>query len=270
MILEHVVRRSALAVAVSDMATGEPLSDGIVLTAWRTSRPDMVVRAAQLTHLGIGGFTALPGLVSYEDGSTSRDDWFTVPPAFPLVSFVVRVDDISGTYLPAMVTVGAPQAAPVPVTLPPSPGKPVRGGWLGIVATVVDETGLPASWAVLQLDVGGYATGGVCDADGLVVVAAPRAAAPSGLGTPATGPVWTATVTVRFRPADQVTVAGSVAGDPPSLTSILGQRSASVRDGTVAFATSLQRDLSGPAAVVASVDPPHPGIPSVLVVRPVP
>ena len=268
-VLEHVVRRCGLAIAVTDMTTGEPLHDGIVATAWRADRPDVVLRAGGLTGRGVGGFTALPGLTRYEDGSTARRSWFTVPPAFPHVSYVVRVEDIVSGHLPALLEVPVPQAMPVPVALPPSPQRPVPGGWLGVVATVVDTAGGPASWAVVQLDVGGFATGGVCAADGLVVVAVPRAAQPSAVGTPNGGPVWTATVTVRFRPGDQLPVAGAAAADPPSLASILGQRSAAVRDGA-AFGPALQRDLLGATTVIASVAPPQPEVPSVLVVRPVP
>jgi hypothetical protein len=140
---------------------------------------------------------------------------------------------------------------------------------MALVATLEDPAGGPAAWAVVELDVAGYATGGVTNADGLVVVGVPRATAPSSTGTPASGPQWTVGVTVRFRPADHVTLPGALPGDPPSLDSIHGQQAAAVQDNG-AFVASLVRTVGSAGAVLASTDPPQPPAAAVLIVRPNP
>ncbi|MCU1501009.1 MAG: hypothetical protein JWM12_363 [Ilumatobacteraceae bacterium] len=266
-VLEHVVRRAALAVRVHDLATGAAISDGISVTTWAHGRPDVRWRTRSLTADGVGGFTRLSGLAAYEDGSTPRDEWFVVPVQHPSLLFVVRVDDATGDHLPVLETVSVPVASPVELGLPRRPTAALPAGSLAVIATVVTEDHRPAAWAVVEVSVGGYSTGGVADARGVVVVPLARAVAATSVGTDASGPIWQVTVRARFRAADQVVVPGAAPEDPPSLRSLFDQRAALVDDGGN-FVASLQRDLTtGGPLVVASLAAPSP---SVLVVRPAP
>jgi hypothetical protein len=268
--LEHVVRRAGLALRLTDLATGAPVHEGVVATAWPAGRPELAVPAATITPVGVAGFPRLPGLRSYEDGSTDRDDWFVSPVVHPPLPFVVRVDDGRGDHLRVVREVLVPVAAPVDVALPRSAGAPVPSGSLAVVASLETEAGDPAAWAVVELAVDGFVTGGVADARGVVVVPVPRAAPPSDPGTPTGGPVWAVTVTVRYRPADQVAAPGAdPATDPPTLPSLLSQQPALVVDDGQ-LVGSLSRDLtSGGPLVVASEPGPAPSS-SALVVRPTP
>jgi hypothetical protein len=270
--LEHVVRRAGLALRLTDLATGSPVHDGVVVTAWPADRPDgpdLAVRAAPVTPAGVAGFPHLPGLRSYEDGSTDRAGWFASPPGHPPLPFVVRVDDTRGDHLRVVREVVVPVAAPVGVALPRSPAASVPSGSLAVAATVETEAGGPAAWAVVELAVDGFLTGGVADARGVVVVPVPRAAAPSGPGTPQGGPVWEGTVTVRYRPADHTAAPGARPDDPPTLPSLLGQQPALVVDDGQ-LVSSLTRDLTGGGPVVVASRPGPAPDSSALVVRPAP
>lgn len=266
-VVEHVVRRSGLAVRLSDLATGEPVTDGISATAWPEAQPELASRVTAVTAAGVAGFPRLPGLASFEDGSTLRSDWFASPVLFPPLPFVVRIVDATDDHLRVLRSVLVPSAVPIDFALPRSPSAPVPAGNLTVVVGIVDEATRPAAWAVVELSVGGFSTGGVADARGIVVVPLPRAVPPTQLGTAATGPVWRITLTVRYRPADQVAALGAAVDDPPTLGSLLSQSPALVHDGG-ALTGSLQRDLTtGGPLVVASLAPPSP---SVLIVRPAP
>jgi hypothetical protein len=266
-VLEQVVRRAGLAVRLLDLATGQPIREGIEVTAWPEARPELRVATTAVTGAGVAGFTRLPGLGSYEDGSTSRDDWFVSPVQHGPLPFIVRVDDTTGDHLRVVRPVLVPVAAPVDVVLPRSPAAPVPAANLTVVASVATEAALPAPWAVVELSVGGFTTGGIADARGTVVVPLPRAVPPTMPGSAASGPVWRVTVRVRWRLADQLTMPGAAADDPPTFPSLLSQQPALVVDGG-ALAGSLDRDLTtGGPLVVASLAPPSP---SVLVIRPAP
>lgn len=267
--LEHVVRRAGLALQLTDLATGAPVHEGVAVTAWPVDRPDLAVPASTITPKGVAGFPQLPGLRSYEDGSTPREDWFGSPPTNPPLPFVVRVDDTRGDHLRVVRQVLAPVAVPVAVALPRSPSAPIPSGSLAVTASLESETGDPAAWAVVELAIDGFVTGGVADSRGVVVVPVPRAAPPSDPGTPDGGPVWEVTVTVRYRPADQEAAPGARPDDPPTMPSLLTQQPALVFDDGSPVG-SLTRDLtSGGPLVVASQPGPAPESSS-LVVRPTP
>src|SRR5262245_12954088 len=202
--LEHVVRRAGLALQLTDLATGAPVHEGVVATAWPVDLPEGAVTASTVTPRGVASFPRLPGLRSYEDGSTPREDWFDSPIVNPPLPFVVRVADTRGEHLRVVREVLAPVAAPVAVALPRSPGAASPSGSLAVIAGLETETGDPAAWAVVELAIDGFVTGGVADARGVVLVPVPRAAPPSDPGTPEGGPVWQVSVTVRYRPADQL------------------------------------------------------------------
>lgn len=273
-VLEHVVRRTGLAVRLTDLATGRPVTQRITVTAWPPDRPDLAVATDAVTPAGVAGFVVLPGLGRYEDGSTERHDWFTSPLVFSPLPFVVRVVDGTGDHLPVVREVLVPSPRPIEVALPRSPAALTPSGWLTLVASVVTESGDPAAWAVVEATVGGaggsptYVTGGVADDQGRAVVPIPRAVAPTAGGTAATGPVWPVEVRVRYRLADQVTAPGAAVDDPPTVTSLFGQQPAQVDDGGL-LVGSLVRDLTtaGPLVAASALGARAP---SVLVVRPLP
>lgn len=266
-VLEHVVRRAGLAVRLSDLATGHPVRDGITVTAWPSGRPDLGVATRAVTGAGIAGFTQLPGLRLYEDGSTERDDWFVEPPVHAPRPFVVRIEDATGDHLTVVRTIDAPVATPVDIALPRSPAALTPSGWATVVGTLVTQAGGPASWAVVELTLGTFTTGGVADERGVVVVPVPRAIAPTSTGSPAGGPTWRVAAAVRCRPASLLTAPGARPDDPPTVESILAQPGALVVDGGV-LVGGFERDLhtGGPLILISDPSPAPP----VLVVRPAP
>lgn len=266
-VLEHVVRRAPLALRLTDLATGKPVVDGTTVTAWPAAHPERAVVAAPTTAAGIAGFATLPGTQAYEDGSTARADWFDSPITNPPLAYVLRVEDTTGDHLPVVREVLVPSAQPVAVALPRSPSAPVPSGSLAAVATVVTQSGDPASWAVVEVRVGTLVTGSVADERGVVVIPIPRAVAPTGTGSPATGPTWSAVVRVRLRPADQVPAPGARPTDPPPLPALLTQPFALVVDGA-GLVGSITRTLTTAGPVVLASNPPP--APSVVVVRPAP
>lgn len=266
-VLEHVVRRAPLALALTDLATGRAVTDGTVATAWPAAHPERAVTSAPTTAAGIAGFASLPGTLPYEDGSTARADWFASPATRPPLPFVVRVEDTTGDHLPVVRDVLVPSAQPVRVALPRSPAAPPPSGSLVAVATVVTQAGDPAPWAVVELAIGSMVTGGVADRRGVVVIPVPRAVPATDPGSASTGPSWSAHLRVRYRPADQVPVAGARPDDPPALPALLGQAYALLVDSGV-LVGSLTRALTtaGPLVLASNPSP----APSVVVVRPAP
>ena len=266
-VLEHVIRRAGLAVRLTDLATGLPARDGITVTAWPAARPELALATRAVSPEGVAGFTRLPGLRTYEDGSTARADWFASPVVFPPLPYVLRVEDATGDHLTVVREVLAPSPNPVDLALPRRPSASTPSGSLTVVANVVDQTGEPAAWALVELALGSFVTGGLADDRGAVVVPVPRVVPPTSTGSPSGGPVWRVTVRVRYRPADQAAAAGGATDDPPTITSLLTQAPALVDDGGV-LAGSLGRDLTTGGPLVLS-SRPSPA-PSVLVVRPTP
>jgi hypothetical protein len=266
-VLEHDVRRAGLALLLSDLATGATVFDGILATSWPVARPDLAVSVSPSAS-GVAGWPRLPGLLRYEDGSTPRDAWFASPVQHAPLAFGVRVVDSTRRYLRVVQEVLVPSQRPVAIALPRSPAAAPPSGSLVATATVVTEAGAPASWAVVDVTVGGVVSGGICDERGLVVIPIPRSVPASGAGTPSLGPVWHATTRVRYRPAGHVTVPGSHPDDPPSLASLLVQAPALVQDADGALHADVQRDLTSAGPLVVS-SRPLPA-PSVLVVRPAP
>ena len=266
--LEHVVRRTGMALRLSDLATGAPVQQ-VVVTAWPAAKPELAVSTAAVTVAGVCGFHALPGLGRYEDSSTGVNEWFASPPVLGPVPFVVRVDDTSSAHLRVLREVAAPTAVPLDVALPRSPAAPTPSGFLTVVANLVNEADEPASWAVIELALDGFVTGGVADARGVVVVPVPRATPPTNPGSAAGGPVWQLTVGVRYRPADQAAAPGSRPGDPPTITSLLAQQPALIVDDGQLVGSLTRHLTSGGSLIVASESGPAPAR-SVLVVRPIP
>jgi hypothetical protein len=278
-VLERVVRRAGLAVRLTDLATGRPVADGITVTAWPAGappQPELAAVTRTVSALGVAGFHQLPGLRTYEDGSTARDDWFASPVVNAPRPFAVRVDDTTGTHLRVVREVLAPSATPIDIALPRSPAALAPSGWLTATATVVTESADPAAWAVVELTVNGgggstYVTGGVADERGVVSIPVPRSLPPVDPGTPTTEPSWLVAVGVRYRPADQHQAPGATIHDPPTMTSLLTQQLALVSDGGV-FGAGLARTVTtgGPLVITSSTLPASPANPWVLVVRPTP
>lgn len=266
--LEHIVRRAGLAVHLTDLATGLPVHDGITVTAWPSANPDLAVTTNHVSASGIAGFTHFPGLRIYEDGSTTRNDWFASPVQFAPVPFVVRVDDSTRDHLRVVREVLVPSPAPVDFALPRTPSAPVPSGSLTVVANVVSDAGGPAPYAVVDLSVGGFVTGGVADRRGGVVVPVPQAVPPTSAGTASGGPVWGLTVRVRYRAASQLAAPGAQADDPPTITSLLTQPFALIVDGGGPLVGDIARDLTTGGPLVLSSFLPSAS--SVLVVRPTP
>lgn len=267
-ILERVTRRSAFAVRLTDLATGRPVHDQITVMTWPRGRPAEAATTNDVRPAGVAGFHRLPGLRDYEDGSTTRSDWFGSPIQFtsPIQMvprpFVVRVVDRTGTHLPVLREVDLPRPMPLDLALPRRASAATPSGWLAVNADVLTLDGRPAAWAVVEIDLEGYLGAGVADERGAVKVPLPRAARPTITGTRASGPAWRATITVRYRPADQRMPpdADTDSGDPPTIDSILAQRTA-----VPLGASPLSDKLHGQIAASGQTT-----FPPVLTVHPIP
>ena len=264
--LESVVRRAPLAVRAVDAATGLPISDDVEATAWPSSAPAASTTSNRPTAKGVLGFRRLPGMGSYEDALAEPESWFGTPHLLPRVPFTVRVVDRKGRFLPVVRTVTVPSPAPIDVLLPSAPARLAPPGFgLVVGQAILEGSHEPAAWAMVQVDVGGHAVGGVTDPRGAFAVPVPLLTAPNGPTTPSSGPSWNAHVSIRFQPAAHARAAGTSPADPPTFESIAAQAPALVLDNWSPVA-SLTRPLTRSGALVVSSDPTPP--PAVLMVRP--
>lgn len=219
-----------------DPVAGSFVGDGLVVTAYRTHRPDWTI-AAMPNHSGIFVFHSLS--VRRESGTGSGDG---SPPGAKLANasdLIVTVRDQLERFQPFQFPITEPTrglfdwtsmdfspiASPViaspglPVLVVPlfsTAARPVPAGLAVVRADLrqvlpANENGLKASWAVMDVLYKGKTVGrGVADVDGRVAVILPYpppAISSTGSGVPAaTLPLcqqsWTIAIEVRFQTTD--------------------------------------------------------------------
>ena len=253
-VLETTVYRAPLGLQFTDSATGAPVADGLVVTAWPAGDPGSARRAAQSPVSAILGFGRLPGLARYEEARTDDPATFSWPTPGPGLPFEVRVTDPLGRYLPELIALTVPSPALVTSALYSAPARPAPSGFATVSGEVhVAATGAPAAWAVVQVDDGSVSYPTLADQLGryLVYLPYPEALPPLG-GSPSSGPpgplTWPLTISVGYQPSAQDQLADATTTDPPELGSLLGQAAAGISAGgatqptltvTLTFGTAL-------------------------------
>jgi len=252
-VLETIVYRAPLGLQFTDSATGAPVADGLVVTAWPAGDPGSERRAAQSPVSATLGFGRLPGFARYEEARTDDPATFSWPPD-PGLPFEVRVTDPLGRYLPELLALTVPQPALVTPALYSAPARPAPPGFATVSGEVhTAATGAPAAWAVVQVDAGSASYTTLADQLGRYVVYLPYPEAlPPLTGSPPSAPpgplTWALTISVRYQPTAQDRLADATAADPPELGSLLGQAPAAISAGgttqpslaaTLTFGTAL-------------------------------
>jgi hypothetical protein len=251
--LERLGYRAPLALVCQDGVTGAAITDGLVATAWRAGDTSRTFTATRSPFSGILGFGRLP--LPFEASHVM------VPPEEPITwpavahePYAVMVQDTAGRYLPAVVSVTVPVAAPVTVPLSSSPARHAPSGFATVKGEVHENgTGDALAWAVVRIDTGAAAYKTVADGRGRFLLHLPYPEAlPPLLGSPPSGPglsavAWPLTITVRSEPGSLVQLGPTIAG-PPELGSVIAQGAAQLVDGggshasiaaTLAFSTPL-------------------------------
>jgi hypothetical protein len=232
--LETTVYRAALGLQFIDSVGGASVADGLVVTAWPADDPGAARVAAQSPVSTIMGFGRLPGLASYQEAVTGNPGTFTWPAPGAGRSFEVRVADPFGRYLPELLAVTVPSSALVTPFLFSAPARPVPSGFAAVSGEVSTATAEPAAWAVVQIAAGAGTYMTLADQLGRYVVyfPYPEALPPLGGSPPGGGGpgqlTWPLVVSVRYQPSAQNQLADAAAGDPPELTSLLGQVPAAI------------------------------------------
>jgi hypothetical protein len=229
--LERSGFRGALALRGIDAGSGTAVADDLAAVAYRSGDPETrftAIRSPVSTLLGFGvlpGLGGSPGLQRAHSSGGAPLEWPAVPA--PEV-FVVRVSDRARRYLPTVLAVGLPAAAPVEVPLYSAPGRPAPSGLATVRGEVrVSADGSEAAWAVVSLTAGGVPYETVSDGRGrfLFYLPYPEALPPLS-AVAATGldsVTWPLELRVRYQPGALRPVAGAAPGDPPELGSIRGQ-----------------------------------------------
>ena len=158
--LEMITYRGALALAFTDVVTGQRVEDGLLVRAYAFDPvdPRLAVRvdtAERSPNSGIYGFRTLPGLERYQIGD---------PVAPSSLSFIVTTEDSRGRFLPQTRRFDLPFAIPAvqQISLYPGPDRPTPTGYGAIRVQLlrtttptppeVTVTG-PAAWARVEVTV---------------------------------------------------------------------------------------------------------------------
>lgn len=241
--LESLGVRTLLGLRFWDAATDRQVIHDLSVTAWPQALTSRQVNAVR-TASGNYALSGLPGLRAAEHLESDAPDAGSAP-------FVVQVRDRRRRFLDAVFTVALPLAydglylvdAPesVPGSNPPgvylfsAPWRSVPTGFAVIRALLEDEaTGEPASWAVLEAEVGGETWRGIADADGQVAIILPwpllegtvSSSPPPGSQIPLAEQEWAVTVGVAYEPTALGFPPGSQ--DVPDLSTILAQQAGRV------------------------------------------
>jgi hypothetical protein len=124
--LEIITYRGALALQFSDIVTGQAVTNGLRVRAWRfdPTDPGLARRADQAEkspNSGIYGFRSLPGLERYQIGDTI--------PAESL-SFMIMIEDLLGRFLPQTRRYDLPLPIPAVQLVPLLRPKPAHANRL--------------------------------------------------------------------------------------------------------------------------------------------
>ncbi|MFE9690614.1 hypothetical protein [Micromonospora sp. NPDC005806] len=213
--LERAFYRAALSVRCTDAITGVVVADELVVTAGPAADPDVRLTATSSPLSGLQGFGELPSLRTYQRAPG---------PAPAPTTYAIGVVDLRRRYLPVVLEVPVPVAAPVEVPLHSSVSRLPPSGWAVVRGEVHDQTsGDPLAWPVVSVTAGPDTYDVVGDGLGRFLLIAPYPEAlPPLSGSPPAGPglsamTWPLTIAVRSEPG------ALTGGDPPELGSILGQ-----------------------------------------------
>jgi hypothetical protein len=211
---------TALGIRFWDLLLNVPIDDGLHVQA-RLEESSGDPLEARRSLSGVYAFFGLPGMRAAEYPADPPD--FGPPRTF---NYVVTVSDLLGRFLPAVLVYSLDQAGRVLVGGVPDPGPDPRVAYLfsapsravppGIAAVRADlldkDTGQPAGWAVLRLQIAGQSEAwtGIADERGRVLILFPYPLAnrltlgsPPGSGQGSiTEQNWPVTVQARYGPAN--------------------------------------------------------------------
>jgi hypothetical protein len=276
-VLEEITLVQPFGLRFWDQVTQSAVSDGLVVTAWRSVQPQ-VITPASLNRSGVFSFRNLPGLREMENGAGDADFWWQHPPQ---IDFVVEVLDSENRFLPFRLPVRLPvrgiyQFGGQPfVPLYSTAARTVATPMAMIRAQLYDALhGVPAAWAVVDAHVDGGATvRGIADSRGQVLVPFPFPE-PQGFGLgsplrpggiPLAGQSWQLHLAFAYTP-------GSTDGIP-DLTQVLRQAPATAWDDELLSAPLTSATLSFGGELVlrtraAAASPPASPWLSTLLITP--
>lgn len=258
-LLESLTTRTLLGIRFWDPATDRQVSDGLQVSAWPETAPELKVRAFR-TASGNFAFQNLPGMRAFEYPTNDEDALLFSPP-LPR-PFLVEVEDRRGSFMPICFRVELPLAdgglyQPTPLGSPlgdepprfylfSSPARPAPPGLAAISATLTapdDQT--PAAYALLEVAENGRRWYGLTDTRGCVAILFPyptfiTALGASPPGLPPSQQRWPLTIRARHDPN---LIANLEEGQHPTLRQIRNQPD-----------TLLWPTVAGPAATTLSTE----------------
>ena len=180
-VLEELTLVQPFGLRFWDQVTRSVVSDGLVVTAWRTAQPELRTLAS-LNRSGVFSFRHLPGLREIENGAGDADFWSKHAPQFsPQFDFVVEVLDPENRFLSFRLPVRLPvwgiyEFGGLPfVPLYSTPARTVATPTAMIRAQLYDRIhDVPAAWAVVEVNIeGGPTVREIADDRGQVLVPFP-------------------------------------------------------------------------------------------------
>lgn len=196
-IVDRLTRVTPLGLRFWDAATGVPVGEGLVVTAYPSTAPWRRIPATT-TRSANYVLHGLPGLRAAENGAGDEGFW-TDPPA--VRDFMIEVVDLLRRFHPCTFVVtaphrglfslrcgpagspppvlpsfgfGSPPDPPTGVPLFSAPGRPAPPGMAVLRAELMDAEGSPAAWALIEATPAGQAPRyGVADALGRVALIFP-------------------------------------------------------------------------------------------------
>lgn len=208
--LEIITYRGALALSFSDSATNKAVTEGLRIQAWRydagTPQPARQTAWAEKSQTSaIYGFRSLPGLERYQVGDS-------VPPGSE--SYIVRIEDERGRYLPQLRRFDLPLATPAVQAIPlyPAPSHTAPVGFATLRGELLRTTAPPnlevidaARWARVVVSVPADDPGdpsleyaGFADARGMFAVMVPYPLIPPSVAL--NDADWNVTLAVQHTP----------------------------------------------------------------------
>ncbi len=248
LVLDRIMIVAPLGLRFQDATTGEPVRDGLVVSAYPKNRPNARRRLISNRR----GIYALhdAGLRELQNGAGDAAYWDNLPAT---KDFVIEVIDQQSRFIPFQFVVGLPAQWNKPAALPPSiknvalysaPTRTVPAGMAAVRAELSDPTaganGVSASSAVLELyDNDQMVARGLADQQGRIAVLFPYPAprsfpvtSPPGsppVNRPAlTDQTWTFQLRALYRSAIQSPLAPSGENALPDLQSVLTQPEATL------------------------------------------
>jgi hypothetical protein len=182
-ICETVTRNAVLGVRAVDLATDEPVTDGLSVSA-QPLDSDATPRRGRPTGASVFAFSGLSGLMEYEfpplepEHPANLTDAQAAAPS-PGAPFGVLVDDLSGRFLDIGVETTPPNSDILEIPLPSTPARPGVAGRVAIRGSLRldDAQRSAAAFAVIEARLDGARPDeyylGISDANGGFVVFIP-------------------------------------------------------------------------------------------------